>query len=276
MSETWALFNRIYIDNGWRRFLPNSAIAILPFLASQESASSMDLDEELRHSIHSAEGLESDVWEPVLEFTDEELRRLDEDFEGTPFGAKDSEIRTAEEANAEALATRKREIAELADFSAHLGVPAVQTLADLLDFMTAAGVTLLSDGEYSINPDARLPEEVLPLSDSRREAEAQLRWGQIHQKLAQQIIALFKPDGAYSVNSLSSTIGGLAESLEADPQSIREALVVLVNEGDFSVGSDPLRAPADELLMVEVDWEAFHSSRLSIRFGNPEGADDAP
>ncbi|POH67797.1 MULTISPECIES: DUF6042 family protein [Cryobacterium] len=272
MRETWALFNLVYVQSGWQRFLPSSAIAILSYLATQGAASSAAIDEELKDDVHTADGLTSEVWEPPLEYTDEELRQLDENSEGIPL-QRESSRRSAEVVNAEALATRTRQIAEFADFSSHLGLAATETLADLLDFMAAARVIVLANGKYSINPVAPLPEEVLPLSESRRETEAQLRWGQLHQEMSQRIIALFKPEQPYSINSMSTTIDELAQSLQADPQSIREALAVLVDEGDFTITSNPLRASADELFTIDVDWEAFYASRMSVRFSDPPNED---
>ncbi|QYF74365.1 DUF6042 family protein [Cryobacterium sp. PAMC25264] len=273
MKATWALFNLVYVQSGWQRFLPSSAIAILSFLAAKGTATSAEIDEELRDSPYTADGLTSEVWEPPLEYTQEELRQLDEHSEGTPLQGESS-VLSAEVVNAQARATWTRQIAEFADFSSHLGLATPHTLADLLDFMAAARVIVLANSQYSINPLAPLPEEVLPLSESRRETEAQLRWGHLHQEMSQQILALFKPQQPDYVNSLSTTINELAQSLLADPQSIREALVVLAEEGDFTITGDPLRASADELFPVGVDWEAFYASRLSVRFTDPPGEDE--
>jgi len=272
MRETWALFNLVYVQSGWQRFLPSSAIAILSYLATQGPSSAEEIDQELRDNAYTAEGLTSEVWEPLLVHTDEELRQLVENSEGIPYGSE-GERRSAAVVNAEEQATRLREISELAVFSSHLSLATIRTLADLLDFMTAAQVTVLTDGLYAINPAAPLPEEVLPLTEARREAEAQLRWGQLHQQMSQQIVALFKPEHPYSVNSLSTTITELAQTLRADPQSIREALVVLIEEGDFTITGDPLRAAADDALNVHVNWKAFYASRLPVRFSDPPSGD---
>jgi len=273
MRETWALFHLVYVQSGWQRFLPSSAIAILSYLAAHGPASSAEIDQELRDSAHTAQGLTAEVWEPLLVHTDEELRQLDENSVSIPVEGGNSR-RSAAIVNAQEQAKRLREISDLEVFSSHLSLAAIRTLADLLNFMTAAQVTVLADGLYSINPAAPLPEEVLPLTEARRESEAQLRWGQLHQEMSQQIIALFKPEHPYSVNSLSTTINGLAQILRADPQSIREALVVLLDEGDFTISGDPLRAPADTPLNVNVDWEAFYASRLSVRFSDPPSEDE--
>ncbi|POH66022.1 MULTISPECIES: DUF6042 family protein [Cryobacterium] len=272
MRDTWTLFTLVYVQSGWQRFLPSSSIAVLSYLATEGAASPTEIDEELRGNVDTAEGLTSDVWEPPLEFADEELRPLDENSEGIPL-VSDGPRRSAEVVNAQAQATRIQEIAELEVFSSHLGLAAIRTLADLLDFMTAAQVTVLADGQYSINPAAPLPEEVLPLTEPRRETEAQLRWNQLHQEMSQQTISLFKPEQPYSVNSLSTTINELAQKLGADPQSIREALVILIDEGDFTITRDPLRAAADDPFNVNVNWEAFYVSRLPVRFNNPPSED---
>jgi hypothetical protein len=274
MRENWALFNLVYVQSGWQRFLPSSAIAILSFLATHGTASPAELNEELQDGVHTSAGLTSNVWEPTPEYTDEELRQLDHNNEDAPIQIQRSHQRTARAVNDEAHQKRIRDIAELEAYSSHLGLPSVRTLADLLDFMTAASVLLLAHGEYSINPFAPLPEDVFPLSETRREAEAHLRWGQLHQDLAQRIIALFNPGGLYSVNSLSTTIDGLAQSLQAHPRSIREALVVLVDDKDFTVTGDLLHIAADERLNIDVNWEAFYESRFSVRFNEPPAEDN--
>lgn len=254
------------MDAGWQRFLPSAAISVLPEMASSGSISRERLNELLAGSKNSPEGLDSSVWEPLEEYTDESLAELDDRFEGTSFARQDSRPQTAAEVNEEERISREEKIDELAGFSQHLGLPPTRTIGDLLDFMVAAGVVRLEDGEYSINPQAPLPGEVLPLSDERRQTEDGLRWNQIHEEFAQSIIRLFRPGSGVPVNSISTSLAGLASTLEVEEAEVREGLSILLGEGDFVASGDPQRLESDEILTLSVDWDAFNSSRFSVRF----------
>jgi hypothetical protein len=123
---------QVYTRGGWMRYLPPSAISILGPLLN-EAQTAQQVDAELRRSQYTASGWQTEAWEPLHPWTDEELaaQRADPDF-GDP--TDDADAATA---NAEEAAERAARVSELDGFSEHLGVAPVRTLGDLLEFMVA-------------------------------------------------------------------------------------------------------------------------------------------
>ena len=74
------------------------------------------------------------MWEPLHEWTDEELRSLDEEFADGPFAVTKEPAQTAAEVRAEEALDRTRHIEELERYRAAIGVVLVYTIAT---FMTA-------------------------------------------------------------------------------------------------------------------------------------------
>jgi hypothetical protein len=78
-----ALFSRIYLHDGWSRVLPVRAIEILPWL--DEPRTRDELDDILNARLTTDErGLAATAWEPLTEWTQEELDRLGEEYGHEP------------------------------------------------------------------------------------------------------------------------------------------------------------------------------------------------
>ncbi|QJU56258.1 DUF6042 family protein (plasmid) [Herbiconiux sp. KACC 21604] len=269
MSEAgWVLFQSVYLDSGWARILPNAAIEPAQIAVRLQGATLEQFHAELAGSPHSAEGLASDAWEPLHQYTDDELAELDEHFEGTPFASSDEERqRTAAQVMAHEAQLRVAEVAEMDRFAAHLSVAPVRTFRDLIEFMTAAGVLRLNGGTYELNPSALLPEEVLPLSDDVRHREESLRWQRLHEETEYAIIELFRPHELAPADRIATTLSQLANELARPVESVREACAQLVAAPDFSTTHDMLVIGVDEPFTMSVDWEIFFATRISVRTG---------
>ncbi len=260
------VLHRVYLQGGWIRYLPPSAVHILGFMVTRGPLTRDELDAELSGRADSAGGLTSPAWEPLVQWTDEELRKLDENF---PQLADADNSTTAEQAMAEDRQERAARIAEMDAASADLGLAPVRTMADVLEFMVACTVlTCAADGgstRYALNPRAALPTEVLTFSDGERAAEDNLRWSQLHTPVAQDIMGLFEPDDPGRIHVINTSLRLLATELDADIETVRAGLAVLLQEPDFTASRDPERIPDHEMFEIRVDWSTFIRTRISVR-----------
>jgi hypothetical protein len=110
-----------------------------------------------------------------------------------------------------------------------------------------------------------LPDERLPLSPQEAAEEDALRWERIHYDNAQSIIRLFVDD---DLDVLSTTLADLARRLELPVESVREAILVLLGEGDFAASVDVERIAARQPLELRVDWDRFADTRIGISVGD--------
>jgi hypothetical protein len=263
-SDRELVFTHIYIDAGWQRHLPVTAIGVMHALVAGGTLTRQEIGDYVDTLRTGPQGgLASPAWEPLQPWTDEELAELAEECPG---GAHGGGRRTAAEANAEDERERAEQVALLHTHAVALGVPPVHTMGDLLEFMVAC--TLLAcydDGimrRYALNPRAALPGEVLPLSADKRAEEDELRWHFLHQPTAKVIIALFQPDAEHRPNVKRTSLRQLARELNVDVETTRAGLTTLLSEGDFSTNQDPERVPENETIEISVDWEKFTQIRL--------------
>ena len=249
---------------GWSRTLPPSMIALLAGVLVERPPTRAELDACLRLSPHSPEGMDSPAWEPLYDWTDDELRELDADF-----GGPEDEPRLASEAKEQEAAQREADIATFERYLAAKELPSSHTLGALLDLLIACEVLNVDDrGRHSINSLAPLPEEVLPLDADEAALQDRMRWGHLHETAAQEIIRLFRPDGE-TIDHLLTDLGQLAERLDRDPEDVRSALQTLIDSGDFSATVNLETVTVGESFVLRVDWAAFNASRIAIRFGSP-------
>jgi hypothetical protein len=154
--------------------------------------------------------------------------------------------------------------ARLARAEAAFGLT-VRTNADLIELMRRLGVIerMEEEGEVrwrSADP-LPLPGERLPLSPEEAAEEDELRWERIHYDNAQSIIRLFVDE---DLDVLSTTLADLAQRLELPVESVREAILVLLGEGDFTASVDVERIDARRPLELRVDWDRFADTRIGI------------
>lgn len=249
---------------GWSRALPASMIEVFTQILFEQPPTRAELDARLRQSRHSPEELDSSAWEPLHDWTDEEIARLDEDF-----GQPDDEPRAASELNAKEAAQREIDLATFERYLAAKEVPVAHTIGALLDLLIACDVVNIDDsGMHSINPLAPLPGEALPLDADEAVLQDSMRWERLHEATAQEIIHLFRPEGA-EVDHLLTDLGQLAKHLDQDPEDVRSALLALLGNGDFSAGVNIETVTVHDSFILRIDWEAFRASRISIRHGSP-------
>jgi hypothetical protein len=261
------ILHRTYMEYGWNRFLPDGAIQLLAIIAGGQ-LDTADLDLQLRESQHSADGLESAAWSPLEVYTDEALAELHGLFDRAPMVVGDDESETADEVMALEAAARAEEVQQMRRFSDHLHVSEVRTLGDLLTFMAEADLITHSSGVWKLNATAPLPEESLPLTPEQREYEDELRWALLHERPAQGIIRLFRPDGIAPADTLTTSLTALASELDVPVEAARGALVELIRAADFSADTDPATCEEDDILTIAIDWDTFHTTRIHLGSSN--------
>lgn len=273
-KSNFELFSQVYMEGGWSRLLPSGAIEPFRLLASHGALTANEVDAHLRQSQWSPDGLQSSVWEELNIYTDEEITRLDAEFENTPFATRPGETQTAAEVMAEEAETRQAHNEKMRGYSEHLGVAPVSTFQNLLAFLVAAKVLNLKDGSYSINPVSPLPGEVLPLSPDDQAHEDKLRWDRLHEATANKIIELFRPDDIAPADQLVSDLRSISAQIEEPAESVREAIGQLVDSGDFDLDENINEVASNRQITLRVDWESFFSNRISIRHARPDDIAD--
>ncbi|GAA1408532.1 DUF6042 family protein [Catellatospora coxensis] len=263
-----AMFARAFMGGGWNRFLPGRAVLITSFLAHQPMTRD-DLHDLLREREQMPEGMADSVWEPLDPYTDEELADLAKDWGREP--------ETAAQANAEDQQRRAEDIADMASYATALGLAPVETMDDLLAFMVAVRLVVAEDDggqvRYDLNADAPLPEEVLPLTAERIAREGKIRWLQMYEPTAQDIIRQFRPDDADRPVALTTSLQKLSRRLGVDVETARAGVGVLMFEGDFTTSRDPETVPEHAVFEIRVDWQRFAKQRFGLRMGTDEDSD---
>jgi hypothetical protein len=173
-------------------------------------------------------------------------------------------------ANAQEISRHERLLERMDSYCRGVGVEPVRTMGQLLDLMVSCGVVLKrTDGPepvYQLNPEALLPQEVLPLSDEDREHEDRLRWEDVHEATAHPVIKLFEPHGEMPLESMTTSLARLARTLGSDFESVRAGLTNLLESGEFTTTIDIAGAGPNDEFVLAVDWELFWSKRVTLRF----------
>lgn len=267
MEEEAALtVQKILFADGWSRLPVESTAVLLLAVAGEQPVTREGLHLSLVGGRREGDGLDGAAWDEPHVYTDEELAKLDQEFEGTPFETRENEPRTAAEVNAAEQARRAEHRLEMQRYAQALEVPEVHTLRDLLEFFVAAGVVLeRPTGELALNPHAPLPAEALPLDEEEAALQDEMRWARLHERLAQQVIGLFRPNEHVRARALQASLDQYAAQLNEDRESIRAAIEHLISEGDFAADVDLTTIPGDETFQLSVDWAQFARSRISVR-----------
>lgn len=263
-----SVFSDTLHGKGWGRALPPATVVLLGEIALGGLNTRTLLDRRLRQDPHSPEGLASSAWDPLHAWTDEELAQLDAEF-GGPGGEPSS----AAEVRAVEAAEREKQLASMERYLAAKGLPAEHTIGALLDLLIACDVVLVgTSGTLTLNANAPLPAETLPLDPEEAAVQDDLRWRHIHEQTAQSIIRLFQPDDQ-TIDDLTTTLNELGAQLDCDPEDARIGIQLLLEEGDFTTDVPAETAKLDQRLTLHVDWAAFNATRMSIRFGDAESGD---
>lgn len=97
-----------------------------------------------------------------------------------------------------------------------------------------------------------------------------MRWRELYEPVAQDIIRLFKPDSDLPLEVMRTSLQRLARELGIDIDTARAGLAVLVGEPDFSANRDPELIAEHAVIEISVDWEVFAEHRIGITAGPDE------
>jgi Family of unknown function (DUF6042) len=260
-------------DTGLSRHLPAVGTVLLAAVVSfDQPPTEADLSTVLRSPTRRAGSWEESAWEEPKPFTAEELAQL-----RARFGGSDEEPSDPFIVNARELAHFQEHRARVDSYAAHYGRPPVRTCRDVLELMVAAGILhrVAEDGEVRFRPAWPLPlaEDVFPVTPEERAEDDAIRWRHLHEGTAQDIIRLFKPDDEQPRDRLTTSLERLGRTMNLDPDSVREGIVLLLEHGDFSANIDIARAPRHKVFSLAVDWERFAATRIGIRRGDVPESD---
>lgn len=248
-QEEGVPFDTDFMESGWMRWLPHGALmihmAVLDASLRDVAGDLEALQDDERFRMVTR-GLESAVWD--------EPEDLDPD---------DPE-------DAEELEGHLARVERVDSIAADYGLGPVRTNWHLAQLMLRLGLLerVEDSGDVSWRPvtPLPLPEERIKLTEAEREQEDRIRWHGLHERNAQNLIRQFV-DG--DITTLTTTLRRLAERLDVTAEDAREAVLSLIEEGDFSASQDVTRIAVDELFDFSVDWKEFGQRRLSIRLVNP-------
>ncbi|MER8103900.1 DUF6042 family protein [Kitasatospora sp. NPDC094016] len=180
-----------------------------------------------------------------------------------------------EETAAEAAEALPGQIADVTRYAAQYGLPPLETIDDVITLLVAAKVLheIPDDaGVLRLHPASPLPfpSEVLPLSVEEEQVQRELRMSLIYSEDSFEIIALFEPDGR-RIEEVTTSLQRLARVIDGDPHDARQAVLLLLGEGDFTATEDVAAIPAHKVFRLRCDWDKFDRSRISIHGVNDEG-----
>lgn len=165
---------------------------------------------------------------------------------------------------------------------AKAGLEPARTVDDVIGLMIRFGlVTAVGDDQQlALAADPPLPTEVLPLSDDEKQHEDSVRWHSRFGRLAQRVLQLFlAEEGGLARIRITTTIDRIAGEVDADPNSVRQAILVLIDGGDFFAERQGVAAQVERLVGHQrfdlcVDPERF-AARESYQLNAVIERDDA-
>lgn len=260
-------FGEILFGQGWSRWMPHSATILIGTMGLHDQPMTMDeivADRGFGSPLVEDKGWDTEAWEPLELHTEESLAELREQF-------RDDDNRTADEINAEEAAQREQWRTRLDELAQDLGVAPLTSMRDLLNYMVACKVVLTStEGgitRYALNPTPPLPTEVLALTPEEVAEDDHLRWTHMYEGPSYRIIELFEPDGA-QYESVKTSLEKLGRKIEKDPETARQAILWLIEQGDFSASIDIEQAEIHRVFQLRVDWDKFFKDRISVRIAD--------
>jgi hypothetical protein len=191
------------------------------------------------------------------------------DWDGSCWDPEDGE-------GAEAEAKR----AEAARYAAHFGLARMETIGDTVLLMEAAGLVREipdADGIGRIHPASPFPfpEELLPLSDEERQIQRELRFEAAYAGASNRIISLFDPDDE-RLPYIRTNLRRLARAIQETPESARQAVLLLVKNGDFTANAAVADLAEHTVFDLTCDWDAFDTSRIALAFSGYDDEADNP
>ena len=179
------------------------------------------------------------------------------------------------EPDEEDLAEQREQQAASARYAAHYGLPPLRTFGDLLGLWIAAGVVHeLPDahGVLRLYPAFPLPgpHEVFPLDADELAVQKFLRRQAAYAGDSYRIINLFAPRGERH-QEITTSLGRLARLIDGHPHDAREALQLLLEEGDFTATVDVSAVASHIVFRLRCDWEKFDAHRIGIHGQDGQG-----
>lgn len=238
---------------GWFRWLPSAAIDVdgllhaCPGEPRDEAAQAVAL-------LHARRGgLDLSVGDDPHALAD--LQKLSATLPAAPaWPDPTDEINLADvDDPAEVQAERAEHAERVAQYDAMLakiGVEPARTVNDVIGLMIRFGLVTVAGDEQRLTlaPDPPLPTEVLPLSDAEKQREDSLRWHSRFGRLSQRVLKLFlAEEGGLARTRITTTVDRIAGELDVDPDSVRQAILVLIDDGDFAVERQGATADIERL-----------------------------
>lgn len=260
-DEDWGPAVAILSLQGWSRFLPPTGDDLVKIL----EGGPLTKAQIAPHLGEDDEGWAAPAWYEPEEFTDQELRELDEEFGG--FDAQ-----SAEEVNAEEAALHAGKVASVDGFAHGLGLGPLRTAEDVLGYLLATRL-VVSEGEegapeqvrYALNASAPAPGEVLAISEEERATEERIAWWRPHERAAQDILATFDSRIPGPTQSRKTTLERLGREIGVDAEAARGGVMCLLIDGDFTATIDVECAESHKVFELVVDWRVYATVRAVPR-----------
>ncbi|MGH9223218.1 MAG: DUF6042 family protein [Acidimicrobiales bacterium] len=217
---------RQWVAGGWLRWWPADLLFILQLAAQNEA--------EPDHDVFEVEAKRFDLDESVWEApTDPEEAGRQEDMR-----------------------------IHLGRCSDAAGLPPVFTRRDMLALAEHYGLLRCDGGGRVVVVDPLpLVTDTGQLSPEDVANEDRLRWADEFEGISQRVIAVFVDE---RLDEWRAPLSEVAETIEASVEDSRQALVLLCEEGDFTVAPDPETLGDGDEVVIVVDWAAFDRSRFHL------------
>ncbi|MGW2540441.1 DUF6042 family protein [Kitasatospora sp. NPDC001574] len=166
-------------------------------------------------------------------------------------------------------------IAESTRYAAHYGLPPLETVDDVITLLVTAKVLHEipdTSGLPRLHPAHPLPfpGDVLPLSAEEEQVQRELRTSLVYSDDSFEIIGLFEPEER-RLKEVTTSLQRLARVIDGDPHDARQAVLLLLGEGDFTATEDVSAIAPHKVFRLRCDWEKFDQSRISIHGVNDDG-----
>ncbi|MFE2414981.1 DUF6042 family protein [Kitasatospora sp. NPDC059408] len=182
---------------------------------------------------------------------------------------------TGDDLDEDDLAALPGDIADATRYAAHYSLPPLETIDDVITLLVAAKMLHEipdSSGQLRLHPAHPLPfpSDVLPLSAEEEQVQRELRMSLIYSDDSFEIIGLFEPEGR-RLEEVTTSLQRLARVIDGDPHDARQAVLLLLDQGDFTATEDVTAIAPHKVFRLRCDWEKFDQSRISIHGVNDEG-----
>lgn len=162
----------------------------------------------------------------------------------------------------------RRHDARLLDLAFSLGVAHLDSCTERIDFLVATGVLCRVPrpaGVYLVPAwPTPLPQDRLGLTRNERLTEDKLRWNEVFEAATDKIIWLFRPHADDRCSAVNTTLEQVAAWWCLDAETVRHALLVLLDDDDFTATADLSRVGSCTPFHLAVDWNTFDRTRLVV------------